>query len=311
MTNENPENEYIENIIGEAVFNLYQPQYGETAEDAIRRIETTPVTDGELNSIYEYIRESSDVNSINIDSLIESLNNQFSSTTGNSINLNNEHLTNPYLTNPYLNIHTLGSEYIPGSSANSQPVTNPNSQHVTNQNSPTSNIRDNGRKKRSRPRAKSRVKSRAKSRVKSRVRSRSKSRVKSRVRSRSKSRVKSRVRSRSKSRVKSRVRSRVRKVSIREIILKKSSRSEKKFMVIVDNKTIHFGAKNYSDYTIHKDTERMHRYESRHRSREDWKKSGIKTAGFWSKWILWNKPSILASIKDTERRFGIKIKKQL
>ena len=95
------------------------------------------------------------------------------------------------------------------------------------------------------------------------------------------------------------------------IILQKSSSPKKKFMVRIDNKTVHFGAKNYSDYTIHKDKKRMHRYENRHRSRENWKKSGIKKAGFWSKWILWNKPSFLKSIKDAERRFKIKIKRKI
>jgi hypothetical protein len=52
----------------------------------------------------------------------------------------------------------------------------------------------------------------------------------------------------------------------------------------------------------------MHRYETRHKSREDWKKSGIKTAGFWSKWILWNKSSLISSIRDTQKRFGIRIR---
>jgi hypothetical protein len=92
------------------------------------------------------------------------------------------------------------------------------------------------------------------------------------------------------------------------IILKKSSKKDKKFMVVIGNKTVHFGAVGYSDFTIHKDIDRMHRYETRHKSREDWKKSGIKTAGFWSKWILWNKPSLISSIRDTQKRFGIKIR---
>lgn len=91
------------------------------------------------------------------------------------------------------------------------------------------------------------------------------------------------------------------------ITLQKSSHPEKKFMATINSKTIHFGAKNYSDFTKHKDHLRMKKYETRHRSRENWKKSGIKTAGFWSKWILWNKPSFRESIKDTERRFNIKI----
>ena len=98
------------------------------------------------------------------------------------------------------------------------------------------------------------------------------------------------------------------KRSSRVITLKKSTRSEKKYMARIDNKTVHFGASGYLSYETHKDKSRMHRYENRHRSRENWNKSGIKTAGFWSKWILWNKPSLLWSIKDTERRFGIKIR---
>jgi hypothetical protein len=92
------------------------------------------------------------------------------------------------------------------------------------------------------------------------------------------------------------------------VYLKKSTKPDKKFMVLVDGKTIHFGAKGMSDYTIHKDKERMRRYENRHKSREVWGKSGMKSAGFWSKWILWNKPSFEASKRDTARRFGIVIR---
>jgi hypothetical protein len=98
------------------------------------------------------------------------------------------------------------------------------------------------------------------------------------------------------------------KLKSRVITLQKSTSPDKKYMVRIDNKTVHFGAKGYSDFTKHKDMSRKKRYENRHRSRENWTKSGIKTAGFWSKQVLWNKPSFTGSIKDTERRFGIKIK---
>lgn len=98
-----------------------------------------------------------------------------------------------------------------------------------------------------------------------------------------------------------------------KFILKKSSNANKKFMVqeiFEDGKTgrtIHFGAAGMSDYTIHHDHDRMLRYEQRHKGRENWTKSGILTAGFWSKWILWNQPSLSGSIRHTERKFGIKI----
>ena len=73
-------------------------------------------------------------------------------------------------------------------------------------------------------------------------------------------------------------------------------------------KTIHFGAKDYSDYTKHKDPERKERYITRHKKKENWTKSGIESAGFWSRWILWNKPSFKGSITDTEKRFNINIR---
>ncbi len=93
------------------------------------------------------------------------------------------------------------------------------------------------------------------------------------------------------------------------IYLSKSTRSDKKFMVVVDNKTIHFGAKGMSDYTIHKDSDRKNRYQNRHKSRENWGKSGIKTAGFWANNLLWNKPTLAASIKDIEKKYNVIIKR--
>lgn len=92
---------------------------------------------------------------------------------------------------------------------------------------------------------------------------------------------------------------------MREYILKKSSKPDKKWMVKNDNKTIHFGASGMSDFTKHKDEERKNRYIARHKVNQDW--NNPKTAGFWAKNILWNKPTLEQSIKDTERRFNIKI----
>lgn len=96
--------------------------------------------------------------------------------------------------------------------------------------------------------------------------------------------------------------------NIMEIELRKSNRKDKKFMVKVDNKTINFGQKGYTDYTINKDDNKKKNYLARHKKREDWTKKGINTAGFWSRWILWNKKTLMESIKDTNNRFNIKIK---
>ncbi len=89
------------------------------------------------------------------------------------------------------------------------------------------------------------------------------------------------------------------------VYLKKSTRKGKKYMVWVNGKTVHFGSAGMSDYTKHKDKERKNRYISRHKTNENWKKSGIKTAGFWSKWLLWNKPSIGSSKSDIRKRFNV------
>lgn len=93
-------------------------------------------------------------------------------------------------------------------------------------------------------------------------------------------------------------------------VLKRSTRAGKKWQVSTPSgKTVHFGADGYSDYTKHKDADRKDRYISRHRARENWRKSGVTTAGFWSRWLLWNKPSLAASISDIEKRFNIDIKR--
>jgi hypothetical protein len=92
------------------------------------------------------------------------------------------------------------------------------------------------------------------------------------------------------------------------VYLSRSTRATKKFMVEVEGKIIHFGARGYEDYTTHKDVERMKRYIRRHRAMENWSKSGIKTAGFWSKWLLWTKPNLRDAIKHIESKFNITIR---
>lgn len=92
--------------------------------------------------------------------------------------------------------------------------------------------------------------------------------------------------------------------------LEKSQRKDKKYMVSYINEntgkvnTIQFGAKGMSDYTIHKDNERKQRYLNRHQN-EDW--TDLTKPGTWSRFILWNKPSLKASIKDMENKFNVKI----
>jgi hypothetical protein len=77
--------------------------------------------------------------------------------------------------------------------------------------------------------------------------------------------------------------------------------------VFPDGAKVHFGRQGYSDYTKHRDRERMQRYLTRHRRRENWTRSGAKTAGFWSRWLLWSSPSLTGAKLRTEKVLGKKI----
>jgi hypothetical protein len=68
---------------------------------------------------------------------------------------------------------------------------------------------------------------------------------------------------------------------------------------------VNFGAKGYSDYTIHKDPERKKRYIKRHALKENWTASGVLTPGFWSRWVLWNLPTLEQSIAYTKKCFKL------
>ena len=97
-----------------------------------------------------------------------------------------------------------------------------------------------------------------------------------------------------------------------EVVLQKSNKKgkKKKMRLLMVKKNVSFGAIGYSDFTKHKDEERKERYIARHKVNQDWK--DYNTAGFWAKNILWNKPTIEASIKDTDRKFkNVKIKKNI
>jgi len=93
--------------------------------------------------------------------------------------------------------------------------------------------------------------------------------------------------------------------------LEKLSGDKKKYMVVLKHnvkgvdkqKTIKFGEAGAEDYTIHKDDERKKLYIARHEKNENWTKSGIATAGFWSKHLLWNKKTINASLNDIKKTF--------
>ena len=92
------------------------------------------------------------------------------------------------------------------------------------------------------------------------------------------------------------------------VSIKPSTSAGKKMMAVFYDtakkkvKTTHFGASGYEDYTTHGDLQRKQNYLSRH-SNENW--NDYMTAGSLSRWILWGKPSLSASIEDYIRRFKL------
>lgn len=65
-----------------------------------------------------------------------------------------------------------------------------------------------------------------------------------------------------------------------------------------------FGQKGYSDFTKHKNATRKQRYIARHaRMHEDW--TDPTRAGTLSRFILWNKPTLRASVRSYRKRFHV------
>ncbi len=91
-------------------------------------------------------------------------------------------------------------------------------------------------------------------------------------------------------------------------IIKPSTNKTKKYDVYelpTMKKILSFGAKGYSDFPTHKDDKRKVNYIKRHSVLEDW--TNLEKSGTWSRYVLWNQPTIKSSISDMQRKFNIKI----
>jgi hypothetical protein len=91
--------------------------------------------------------------------------------------------------------------------------------------------------------------------------------------------------------------------------IKKATQKNKKLQAIFYDdegkkiKTIPFGQAGASDFTQHKDLERMKRYDARHKTREDW--NNFMTAGALAKYTLWSKPTLKEGIAAFKKRFNL------
>lgn len=96
---------------------------------------------------------------------------------------------------------------------------------------------------------------------------------------------------------------------VKLISITESDKPEKKLKAtfLQDNgrtKTVHFGSRGMTDHIkTPQDEERKKRYLARHAKNENW--NDPTTAGALSRWILWNKPTLSASIADYKKRFNL------
>lgn len=70
---------------------------------------------------------------------------------------------------------------------------------------------------------------------------------------------------------------------------------------------ISFGDPKSEQYPLHKDDARRRDYIRRHQKRENWTASGITTAGFWSRWLLWNKKTLEESAQWLADKIGVPV----
>ena len=91
------------------------------------------------------------------------------------------------------------------------------------------------------------------------------------------------------------------------VSIKPATDGKHKYTAIFDidgkSKTTHFGASGYDDFIKTKDVKKKEAYLARHKVNENW--SDPTTAGALSRYILWNKPSLRASIADFKKRFNL------
>lgn len=94
---------------------------------------------------------------------------------------------------------------------------------------------------------------------------------------------------------------------MRLLSIEPSPRADKKYVAKFDNDgkhiTTHFGAKGYDDFISSGDKVKKARYLKRHA--KDLKTNDPTRAGYLSYFVLWNKPTLSASIADYKRQFNL------
>lgn len=99
-------------------------------------------------------------------------------------------------------------------------------------------------------------------------------------------------------------------VSLSKVVIAPAKKRGKLFTAHIVNDDgkvtkIHFGDANGEQYPIHKDPLKKYNYIVRHAVNENW--DDPYTAGFWSRFILWNRLTLADSVKDTSKKLDAPI----
>ena len=83
---------------------------------------------------------------------------------------------------------------------------------------------------------------------------------------------------------------------MKEVLISKSSKPDKRLVAQFPNKKMHFGARGGSTFVDHKNIQTKKAWEARHRVNEDW--GDFESAGALSKHVLWNKSTLKSSVSN-------------
>ena len=87
---------------------------------------------------------------------------------------------------------------------------------------------------------------------------------------------------------------------MKQVLIKKSPKPDKRLVAEFPTKKVHFGASGGSTFVDHRNTQTKKAWMARHKVNADW--SDYDTAGALSKHVLWNKASMKASVSDLNSR---------
>lgn len=96
-----------------------------------------------------------------------------------------------------------------------------------------------------------------------------------------------------------------------EAYIYSSDRKDKRYTVFLFNRhedymiaSIDFGSKNGDTFIDHRNNKKRENYIARHsKLNENW--DDPKTAGFWSRWLLWEKPTLKEAKENITKKFKI------